>query len=127
MALWSDADFTPDLVLIDGRFRSGCLAACALHCRAPLTVLFDDCDNRPGYHAAGTLFPRVETVGRMARFQLEPRNWTNAGFAAMLRCFFSAKQGGGYDRAAGMPLLDVTHPEMFGRYFKPRGRKPKQG
>lgn len=90
-ALWQDPDFNPDLVLIDGRFRTACLAACMLHCRAPLTVLFDDYDDRDHYHVVETLIPCAGRTGRLARFELTPGQLSNADFATMLPWFFSAK------------------------------------
>ncbi|WP_232790455.1 hypothetical protein [Pelagovum pacificum] len=74
LAVWDmDGFMQPDLVLIDGRFRVGCLLACLFRSKAPLTVLFDDYDNRPEYHVVETYAQKVETVGRMARFEITPR------------------------------------------------------
>lgn len=68
---------TPDLVLIDGRFRLGCFAAVVLNAAAPLTVLWDDYLDRTGYHQAETLVgPPLEMIGRMARFEIAPRRLT---------------------------------------------------
>ncbi|MDO5642451.1 MAG: hypothetical protein Q4G26_08730 [Paracoccus sp. (in: a-proteobacteria)] len=88
-ALWQDPGFNPDLVLIDGRFRIGCLAACMIHCRAPLSVLFDDYTIRPEYHGVADILPPAETIGRLARFELTPGQVTPQHFAAMVPWFFS--------------------------------------
>ena len=40
---------------------------------APLTVLWDDYADRTAYHAAETLAGPPQMIGRMARWQLEPR------------------------------------------------------
>lgn len=91
MQPWQDASFDPDLVLIDGRFRLGCLVAAALHCRRPITVLIDDYEGRPAYHRAEAIFPRTRMIGHMAQFDLEPRAFGNAEFARMLPWFFTVE------------------------------------
>ncbi len=90
-ALWRDPGFDPDLVLIDGRFRIACLAACMIHCRKPLTVLFDDYADRPWYHEVEQILPRAGLTGRMARFELAPGQVGPQDFARMLPWFFSAR------------------------------------
>lgn len=64
----------PDVVLVDGRFRAGCMLATACMTRAPLTLLVDDYAERPFYHRAEAFIgaPRT-TIGRMAVFDVEPR------------------------------------------------------
>jgi len=89
MQPWQDPGLDPDLVLIDGRFRLGCLVAAALHCRRPLTVLIDDYEERPAYHRAEALFPLTRMIGHMAQFDLEPRAYSNTEFARMLPWFFT--------------------------------------
>ena len=91
MQPWQDLAFDPDLVMIDGRFRLGCLVAAALHCRRPVTVLIDDYAGRPAYHRAETMFPLTRRVGHMAQFDLEPRAYSNAEFARMLPWFFTVE------------------------------------
>ncbi len=88
---WSIAGFSPELVLIDGRFRMACLAAVMLHCQRPTTVLFDDYARRPAYHAVERVVPLKSLVGRMARFEIEPKNYDRASYAAMLPWFFSTE------------------------------------
>lgn len=63
----------PDLVLIDGRFRTACFVAAMLRTSRPVEVLFDDYFDRPHYHWVEEFFRPVETAGRMARFEVEPR------------------------------------------------------
>ncbi len=91
MQPWQDDSLDPDLVLIDGRFRLGCLAAAALHCRRPMTVLIDDYQARPPYHRAEALIPRTRMIGHMAQFDLAPRSFSNAEFARMLPWFFTVE------------------------------------
>jgi hypothetical protein len=74
LAIWSDPDFRhPDVVLIDGRFRPACFVTVAFKIERPVTVLFDDYLTRPRYAEVERLGKPVEIVGRMARFELEPR------------------------------------------------------
>jgi hypothetical protein len=89
LALWREPNFSPDVVLIDGRFRLACFAATLLMCREPVRVLFDDYVGRPSYHRAEKLWPKSETIDRMAVFEVEPHRYENADFAGMLPWFFS--------------------------------------
>ena len=71
---WVDPVFeAPDLVVIDGRFRLGCFAATVLNATAPLTILWDDYADRPGYHPAETLLTPSRRIGRMVEFKVTPR------------------------------------------------------
>ena len=90
-ALWQDPDFNPDIVLIEGRFRAACLAACMIFCRQPLTVLFDDYTDRREYHRVEEILPRAATIGRMVRFEVQPGRFTPSQFASMVPWFFSAR------------------------------------
>ncbi|MFD1880865.1 hypothetical protein [Paracoccus pacificus] len=77
LSVWDRPDFvTPDLVLIDGRFRAACFATVLFRAEKPVTVLFDDYTDRTEYHLVEEWAKPVETRGRMARFQLEPRRLT---------------------------------------------------
>lgn len=92
MAVWQDeVPVAPDLVLIDGRFRLGCFAAVLLHTTRPVTVLWDDYVKRSYYHPAEDWVPVAERIGRMARFEVTPRNLTNADFSLLLPFFFSSR------------------------------------
>lgn len=68
------SNVTPDLVLIDGRFRIACVlySLMQLHGREEATILFDDYGDRRNYHVVER-FARLERMaGRMAVFH--PRN-----------------------------------------------------
>lgn len=91
LAIWDAPYFRhPDLVFIDGRFRPACLAATCMRITRPVTVLFDDYVERPAYHAVERFVTPVETVGRMARFELVPGIVTDTAFTALMGLFFEA-------------------------------------
>lgn len=72
-SVWSRADFIqPDLVLIDGRFRTACLLTVMLRTMRPVTVLFDDYLDRKSYHAIESMIRPSAYFGRMARFDVVP-------------------------------------------------------
>lgn len=73
LSVWDRDDFQqPDVVLIDGRFRAGCLLAVLYRTKAPVSVYFDDYLNRPAYHVVEDFVPVAEHRGRMARFDVKP-------------------------------------------------------
>lgn len=55
---------SPDLVLIDGRFRLACALATAAHAAPGTLVVFDDYATRPWYWRAACYLDPVEKVGR---------------------------------------------------------------
>ena len=73
LGVWDRGDITPDLVLVDGRFRTGCALASAIHTKRPLRLLFDDYAPRPHYHRIEAFIgaPR-RMIGRMAEFEVGP-------------------------------------------------------
>lgn len=71
--IWDHPEFVhPDIVLIDGRFRSACFLTVLMRCTRPVTVLFDDYADRPEYHWLEEFVRPQELHGRMARFVVEP-------------------------------------------------------
>jgi hypothetical protein len=78
LSVWDADDFVqPDAVLVDGRFRVGCLLACVFRSAMPVKVLFDDYVSRPGYHVVEKYARKVEVRGRMAMFAVTPRQIRN--------------------------------------------------
>jgi len=73
LGVWERGDVAPDVVLVDGRFRTGCALAAALHTKEPLRLLFDDYAPRKHYHRVEEFIgaPR-RTIGRMAEFEVVP-------------------------------------------------------
>ncbi len=88
---WQDADFAPDLVLIDGRFRLACFAATLINTRIPVTVLWDDYANRPEYHVAETILAPAQVVSRMARFEVQPQSYAPDQLRRMISWFFETR------------------------------------
>lgn len=73
LEIWQAEDFQqPDVVLIDGRFRVGCLLAVLFAAKKPVTVYFDDYANREAYHDVERFVRPTEIRGRMARFDIQP-------------------------------------------------------
>lgn len=61
--------FSPDLVLIDGRFRVACLLTALLKAKAGTVILFDDYLNRRElYGRVEDLLLMRKQIGRMAEF-----------------------------------------------------------
>ena len=61
---------SPDLVLIDGRFRMACFYATLIFAKAGATILFDDYVDRPFYHSIERSLRPIATHARMAEFQV---------------------------------------------------------
>lgn len=59
---------SPDLVLIDGRFRAACCLISAMYARPGTSILFDDYFDRPHYHVVENYLQPVGRAGRMAHF-----------------------------------------------------------
>ena len=73
LQVWDEPFFeAPDVILIDGRFRIACFVTAFLRVRKPTIVLFDDYLDRPHYHVVERLLKPSATIGRMARFDLQP-------------------------------------------------------
>jgi hypothetical protein len=73
LAVWDLDEFCqPDVVLVDGRFRTGCAMATALRTQKPVTLLFDDYANRGQYHRVERYLGAPELHGRMAEFTVAP-------------------------------------------------------
>lgn len=74
--IWDDiraAGQSPDLVLIDGRFRVACFAACMIFCEENVEILFDDYTGRTKqYGVAGQLCKPTRIEGNMAVFHVPP-------------------------------------------------------
>ncbi|MEM7644357.1 MAG: hypothetical protein AAF366_17800 [Pseudomonadota bacterium] len=87
-AIW-DQDFFehPDVVLIDGRFRPACFVTTMIRITRPVTVLFDDYIGRGTYQTVEEFAEPMQVVGRIARFELEPRPFPAEKLSALQRLF----------------------------------------
>ncbi len=74
----------PDVVLVDGRFRTGCAMATALRTRKPVTLLFDDYAPRKQYHKVERWLGAPRLHGRMAEFEVEPMALNAADLLAIV-------------------------------------------
>ncbi|WP_237072588.1 hypothetical protein [Pseudaestuariivita rosea] len=71
--IWQHPDFQhPDLILIDGRVRTGCFLASLVSCQKPVTVLMDDYKRRLHYHVVEQFAPLKEMIGRLGVFEIKP-------------------------------------------------------
>lgn len=71
--VWDQSWFRhPDVVLIDGRFRTACFATVMMRAERPVRVLFDDYGVRPMYHQIEEFLRPTAMIGRMAEFWIEP-------------------------------------------------------
>lgn len=64
---------TPDLVLIDGRFRVACFLTCLLEASPGVRIIFDDYTNRPHYHVVEEFLAPIEKTQRQALFEVPAR------------------------------------------------------
>jgi len=73
LEVWGLPEFTqPDVVLVDGRFRTGCAMATALRTEKPVTLLFDDYKPRKQYHRVERYLGQPVYHGRLAEFEVTP-------------------------------------------------------
>jgi hypothetical protein len=63
---------TPDVVLIDGRFRVCCFFTSLLHAKPETIIVFDDYLDRLHYHIVEELLAPFEWCGRQAIFSVPP-------------------------------------------------------
>jgi hypothetical protein len=63
---------TPDVVLIDGRFRVCCFLTSILQATPDTIIVFDDYIDRPHYHIVEELLAPFEWCGRQAIFSVPP-------------------------------------------------------
>lgn len=87
LAVWQREGFEhPDVVLVDGRFRVGCLLATAVSVKRPVTVLFDDYAHRERHHQVEEFVgaPRA-MIGRMAEFSVAPMTVSGAQMLQFIR------------------------------------------
>jgi hypothetical protein len=88
ISVWDRADFQhPDVVLIDGRFRTACLYTTLFRITRPVTVLWDDYAERQNYHQVEQILEAPRMYGRMARFELKPMAFSPQRMALTIEAF----------------------------------------
>ena len=65
-------NISPDVVLIDGRFRVASFINTFFNASKPCTIVFDDYEGRPSYHVVEKLMKPTTTVSRAAIFNFKP-------------------------------------------------------
>lgn len=74
LGVWNSDGFRhPDVVLVDGRFRIGCVLATAFNISRPVRLLFDDYMGRAWLHQVEEFVGAPDMIGRMAVFEIAPR------------------------------------------------------
>lgn len=66
-SIWN-REQTPELVLVDGRFRVSCFLYSLLHATPGMNIIFDDYTTRAQYHVVEEFVKPTETCGRQACF-----------------------------------------------------------
>lgn len=73
LAVWDGPSFiSPDVILIDGRFRVACFVSALMRIQKPTLILFDDYKERSEYHIVERILEPTQLVGRMAIFHAVP-------------------------------------------------------
>ena len=85
LAPFSDG-FSPDVILIDGRFRVACFMTALLHAKPGAVIIFDDYTRRPFYHVVEEVLRPVKIDERQARF-IRPNRVDETAIAEMLKKF----------------------------------------
>lgn len=69
---WRPLPVSPDVILIDGRFRPACFLTALARIDRPATILWDDYLSRPDYRVVERHLAPARMVDRMAVFEAEP-------------------------------------------------------
>jgi len=87
--VWDQPWFRPpDTVLIDGRFRTACLATVILRTTVPVRVLFDDYAVRDRYRLIERVLAPDKLVGRLAEFNVEPGAYSAGDLGILIEQYF---------------------------------------
>jgi len=65
--IW-EQDSSPDIILVDGRFRVCCFLTSLLRAKEGARIVFDDYTNREEYHIVEKFIKPAKTCGRQALF-----------------------------------------------------------
>ncbi|MFK4722752.1 hypothetical protein [Bradyrhizobium niftali] len=86
-APWQSYDFSPDLLLIDGRFRVACALESLLHIGEETKILIDDYPGRP-YEIIEEFADRTALYGTMAEFR-KKKSFDSARCRAQLGLYYA--------------------------------------
>jgi hypothetical protein len=104
----------PDVILIDGRFRTACLAVALLQAERPVTVLFDDYAERPRYHLVERIIGPIAQHDRMVEFRVEPGMVRPRDIGLLIEQFFQVTMHGVDHTAYDLPDMDpVQHAPLL--------------
>jgi hypothetical protein len=93
--VWDQTWFRhPDVVLIDGRFRTACFVTVLIRAEKTVRVLFDDYGVRPLYRQIEELLPPRAMIGRMAEFWVKPGQVDRKKFSLLIRQYFEGSLHG---------------------------------
>lgn len=70
--IWRQMSGSPDIVLIDGRFRVACALQSLIHCKPHCLLLFHDFVDRPHYHVVLRHADIVECADTLAVMRAKP-------------------------------------------------------
>lgn len=86
LGFWTDAtrSLSPDLILVDGRFRVACFLASLVFAKPGAVILFDDYASRPHYHSVETFIKPEKLADRMAMFRVPKRLNANEVWAHLV-------------------------------------------
>lgn len=103
-SIWGQSWFRqPDVVLIDGRFRTACLAAVMFHTQRSVRVLFDDYAVRDTYRLVERLIKPTQIIGRMAEFTVLPNAISQSDLGFLIEQFFQATIHGESEEVYRLP------------------------
>ncbi|WP_434614108.1 hypothetical protein [Tabrizicola sp. M-4] len=86
--VWDRPDFRhPDVVLVDGRFRTACFLTTLFRITRPVTLLFDDYQGRRYRRRVERFVKPARFADRMAIFDLLPRPFPVADMAQIVDSF----------------------------------------
>ncbi len=69
--LFDEVIFSPDIILIDGRYRVACILNCILSFSDFNYIIAHDYENRPHYHAVEQFLDKIEFADSLAVFKLK--------------------------------------------------------
>ncbi|WP_108468983.1 hypothetical protein [Polynucleobacter difficilis] len=84
----NNAKITPDLVLIDGRFRVACMLATLANITKPTKIIFDDYVDRPYKNIIEKYCKPLNVIDRAAYFEISPGKLSAKDILCRFNSFF---------------------------------------